>query len=116
MTNGWTTLNWKQMNDRPAKIDIHGMRVTVKPEYVYGTTKYTSRWEVKCPVHKNCMKTRSTVLDAAHFGEAGTSYYLGCLVSSAFKSPYKEDRMRHRRWRPTVANITEYLLDKGIVT
>ena len=60
---------------------------------------------VQCPVHPGCTKYRSLALDVHLFGPAAAKHFLATWLRAA----ESKDAGEHSRWKPTRAQIQEYL-------
>ena len=92
---------------------IRGQAVTITPAYQYGRVKYQERYEVVCPVHTNCRKSRGIAMDQGHFGPQGARLFLAAWLEGASSHRFNHNRAGHRKWRPSVSDITEFVLEHG---
>ena len=66
---------------------IAGQRVRVVLAYSKRGYNYAERWEIACPVHHGCKRSRSVNLDVDRCqGESTTRSYLSAVVQVGFRS------------------------------
>ena len=95
-------------HQRSALSFLHGVPINVIPQKRYRGITYSERWAVRCPVHEECRISRATNIDV-EFGPDGVSYFIGAWCHFAGMG-----EERHRRYRPTSADIRSFILEARI--